>query len=162
MQSTLDRFMSKVKVDNSTGCWEWQGGKLNGYGGFKHNKKMKKAHRFSYEIFVQTIAEGMFICHTCDNPSCVNPCHLFQGTPKDNTQDMLNKKRANKARGCGLPQAKLDAKKIKLIREFVKRFPVLPPKAKMSGSCLFLSRWLSVSQATISRAVNSENWTHVK
>jgi len=80
------------------GCWEWQG-KLNncGYGCLAKiidgNKIEIRAHRLSFEIFKGEIPEGMLVCHTCDNPSCCNPDHLWLGTPQDNTQDMLKKNR---------------------------------------------------------------------
>jgi len=89
-----ERFWSKV--DQSTkGCWEWKGGKFsNGYGCFKLNGKTMKAHRVSYIIMHDSIPEGLVICHRCDNPSCVNPDHLFAATNVANTADRVAKKRS--------------------------------------------------------------------
>lgn len=56
--------------------------------------KGRKAHRLAYELFVGEVKDGMVIMHTCDTPACVNPRHLVQGTPKDNTRDMISKGRA--------------------------------------------------------------------
>lgn len=88
----LDRFFRFVQKKPS-GCWEWTGSKdKDGYGKFSLNGDMR-AHRASYVLFIGKLKNGLFVCHSCDNPSCVNPEHLWQGTPKDNITDMYKKKR---------------------------------------------------------------------
>lgn len=84
------RFWSKViKTD---GCWWWNARKLDaGYGMFHMGETMKVAHRVAYELMIGKIPDGMFACHKCDNPSCVNPEHLFIGTHKDNMHDRMLK-----------------------------------------------------------------------
>lgn len=160
MQSTLDRFMSKVKVDDSTGCWEWQACKnKDGYGNFGLNKKVKKAHRVSYEIFVQPIAEGMCVCHTCDNPSCVNPCHLFQGTNEENTADKLNKNRMPS--GTKFKSAKLDDKSVKAIKQFLSRRKLSKAGKMEHGACRFLSRWFGVSHQIMADIHRGKRWPHI-
>lgn len=95
------RFMAKVVKDES-GCWIWNGCKdgepRNGgdkrgrYGKFAlDGYHMTGAHRASYILFVGVIPKNLFVCHRCDIPSCVNPEHLFLGTVKDNSDDLVKK-----------------------------------------------------------------------
>ena len=92
--SLLDKLLDKIIINQNTNCWEWQASKNNlGYGLIRDEKRMRTAHRVSYEEHIGKIPIGMCVCHTCDNPSCINPKHLWLGTRKQNTQDMLNKGR---------------------------------------------------------------------
>lgn len=72
-----------------SGCIEWTGHLSNGYGLFKS----VKAHRVSWYFEHGDIPAGAFICHTCDNPSCVNPKHLYLGTPRTNAIDSYTRNR---------------------------------------------------------------------
>lgn len=94
-------FIAKVDKHSSQhpGCWEWTGVmKYNGYGRVSVKNKMMIAHRVAYMMSHDApIPDGMFVCHKCDNPRCVNPEHLFIGTARDNARDSVNKGRnANK------------------------------------------------------------------
>lgn len=94
-KSLLERLLEKVVINKKTDCWEYQGGKNNiGYGMIRDEKKMRTAHRVSYEEHKGPIPPRMCVCHTCDNPICCNPDHLWLGTLKQNTQDMITKGRA--------------------------------------------------------------------
>lgn len=93
LKSIHERLMSRVKAMPS-GCLEWQGTKTRGgYGSISINSVDTPTHRAMYEALNGKIPSGMFVCHTCDNPPCINPEHLFLGTAKDNMQDSIVKGR---------------------------------------------------------------------
>jgi hypothetical protein len=77
-----------------TDCIRWSGAKLpSGYGQGYADGRRYYAHRRAWEDANGPIPPGMFVCHSCDTPSCINVAHLFLGTPKDNTHDMIRKGR---------------------------------------------------------------------
>jgi hypothetical protein len=118
-----ERFWSKVDRRGPDECWPWVGARLeSGYGRFKlsNQRKLVPAHRFAWELENGDWPEGMFACHHCDNPWCVNPRHVFPGTPLDNMRDMHAKGRAKcgfgSPKGEAHPCHKLTAEEVDLIR----------------------------------------------
>lgn len=113
------RFWAKVKKTKT--CWLWQGATNNhGYGLIKQPLRSNQllAHRVSYVIHFGPLPEGVCALHRCDNPPCVNPDHLFDGTKKDNTQDMISKGRNCCPKGEQHPKAKLTTEDVIQIRAF--------------------------------------------
>lgn len=97
-KSLFDRFWEKVDTSDILGCWLWKARKIaTGYGQFQVSRGVwKYAHRLAYEIRYGHIDPALDVLHSCDNPPCVNPSHLRQGTHADNMADKVAKGRHRK------------------------------------------------------------------
>ena len=140
--SDICRFMAYVeKTDN---CWLWKGAiKRGGYGKFSVKGNTSAiASRVSYELFKGPIADGMYICHLCDIPSCVNPEHLWAGTHMENTLDMIEKERQH---------SKLFPTDIIEIRKLWQQ----------GSSNASLCKRFGITCGTISSIVNRRIWKHI-
>ena len=159
-QADIDKFLAKVL--RGDGCWEWRGARFtSGYGVFSIGHKTVKAHRFSWYLENGPIPQGMFICHTCDNPPCVRPSHLFMGTNTDNLQDAIRKGRVvfplpqcppeRRARGERAHKAKLTADKVVEIRK----------QSALGRLHKDIAADFGVSDANIAYIVMRKTWKHV-
>ena len=149
--NAVDRFHRKYEIDES-GCWLWTGGTRQNSKGVPYprhwtdDRKSIGAHRFSFELVRGAIPKGMYVCHKCDTPMCVNPDHLFVGTHHDNMHDMVQKKRSFTGRGENKKgRAKLTNKQADQIR-------------KMDISHQKLAVMFGVSATTIGRIKSGESY----
>ena len=120
-QSVIERFWAKTK--KSVGCWEWMASRdSSGYGTIgvgsrgDGTRRTLSAHRLSWRLHFGSIPNGFHVLHHCDNPSCVNPAHLWLGTHRENVEDSRRKGRRNRPVGVKNGRAKLDALAVKAIR----------------------------------------------
>jgi len=150
----VQRFMQKFEK-RENGCWIWIAGTVKNAKGIKYGKhwddsgKTVSAHRFSYKHFYGGIPKGMFVCHKCDTPLCVNPNHLWCGTHKDNMKDMTNKNRQHKAYGERFHTSKLTNAQAIEIR-------------KSNLNCKDISEKYNVSKQTIRRIRARETYKDAK
>lgn len=121
-----ETFLDGFARLNDMECWNWHGPKIkSGYGRVNFGNKSYGAHRFSYQYYISSIPEGMFVCHKCDNPCCVNPAHLFIGTIQDNNADCVNKGRhitfpnAKRPKGSKHALSKLTEKEVMQIKRYI-------------------------------------------
>lgn len=135
-------------------CWEWPGPKNKGYGLLVFDGRSHRAHVVSHKIFNghDPISDDKpYVLHSCDNPSCVNPFHLWAGTHDDNMRDKFFKGRCVGLRGEDQPSAKLSNDTVVEIR-----------KLNQQGiSQRDLARHYGVSQRAIWRIVSGDGWKHV-
>jgi len=148
-----ERFWEKVDRRGPDECWEWTGGRFpTGYGIFNAGKgalRSTRAHRYSYELAHGPIPVGVFVCHRCDNPPCVNPAHLFAGSRRDNDGDKVRKLRH--AHGERHGAACLTDREVALARE----------KVASGATRAEIASRMGVHPATVAMAVNGRSWKHL-
>lgn len=155
-EAQLARFHSQTDRSSGTrACWIWRGAiDARNYGRFSLRRcTTVLAHRLAYALHHGSTPARLLVCHTCDNPSCVNPAHLFLGTHKDNARDMCAKGRHVVVTiGEKHHSAKLTTRKVKQIRA-----KYVPRKTSLAK----LGRAFGVSAQVVHRIVHRKIWKHI-
>ena len=141
MRNTLEeRFWVKVDRQSQDECWEWTAGKdRDGYGHIWENEgsRSASAHRVSWRIHFGEIPDGLYVCHHCDNPGCVNPDHLFLGTNQSNLADMDAKGRRAPQLGEKNPAAKLTEAQVRTILVSSETHQAMADRYGVTRECVF-------------------------
>lgn len=144
------RFEEKFRPDPQSGCWVWTGRSwfTDGRPYFAYSSRSNKNRqgaRAAWLIYRGEIPDGMFVCHHCDNPLCVNPDHLFLGTVKNNKDDSMQKGRH--ARGEKL--SKVTEQEVRLIRQW-------------QGTQAECARTFNITPGAVSRIRSGDVWSWLK
>ena len=180
-RNTVAKFLALIDKKSDNECWEWLGNKDDdNYGYTSFNYVGMRSHRVMYELWYGEFDKELKVCHTCDNPSCCNPHHLFLGTAKANSQDAKRKGRVSagethmsrtcpeKLRRGDLHPSRLHPElwargeqhgNAKLTTELVKRIRIL---AGRGVSQRMLARIFHIGRRCIYQVVNRHTWRHVK
>jgi hypothetical protein len=148
------RFWSKVEKGSQTQCWLWRGGRQSsGHGRFfvvdDGRNTSVSANAFALLLHTGSRPDGAYCLHRCDNPPCVNPAHLYWGTPQQNMDDMWARDRNR--RGQDRVESKLTNEQVLEIRELVAAGTTRAETARLYGIAL----------ATVNEIAWGEIWAHL-
>ena len=148
------RFWSRVEKRDGDGCWIWQGRlSANGYGAFDFRGRPQVASRFAYELTHGHVGGSLSVCHSCDNPQCVRPSHLWLGTHQQNVEDAKKKGRmpgGNGRKGSDINTSKLSPEQVTEIKTTLTPAKTLAERFGVSGTAIYAIRrgrnwgWLNV------------------
>ena len=147
-----DRVAAGTMFNARTGCHEWMGHRDDcGYGRINRDGRLVRLHRETWKDIHGDIPRGLCVCHHCDNPSCINPEHLFLGTHQDNMTDKAAKGRVVIKRGSQNPVAKLNETQVEAIKK----------RLFLGETCKELGRAFGVSEGNIRHIKKNRKWQHV-
>ena len=149
LEPIAKRFWRKVDRMGKKDCWIFRATvSACGYGLFSKNGSSALAHRVSWWIHYGEIPKRKLVLHKCDNPPCVNPNHLFIGTPKDNAIDRAKKGRSNHPIGGRNGREILSESDVKAMRQ-------------SNLSCYKLADIYLISKSTAHAAISRKTWSHI-
>lgn len=149
----FDYYLQKTDIQSPIKCWEWLGSTKDcghgmwGYKSYRNGTKI--ASRETYRLFKGDPA-NLFVCHSCGNPKCCNPDHLYLGTAKQNQEDRVKHSTSNRGSRCGT--AKLNENEVLQIKKLIKN------KIKL----IDIAVKFNVSESTIKAIKQNRNWAHLK
>lgn len=150
-RSIEERFFAGIEADPNGGCWFWGAASDgHGYGVMNVMGTVEKTHRLSWRLFRGEIPDGLHVLHRCDTPPCVNPVHLFLGTPADNSADKHSKGRDNPSRGSDHFRAKLTEEAAVAIVQEVRR----------GRTHRDIGREYGISHAVVGEIARGNAWKH--
>ena len=148
----MNLFWNKVKRRGKKQCWDWLAYRNpGGYGMFWYKKRLQLAHRVSWQIHKGSIPKGLCVLHVCDNPSCVNPEHLWLGTRIDNNNDKVRKGRAQHMFGEENGRARFTKEQVLELRQLWHAGATL---SELAGR-------FARPAASIHHAVSGYTWSHL-
>jgi hypothetical protein len=154
-QDLLSRLLKRAKRNEETGCLEWTGSRKSDSGyGHAYDPRVKRTvrvHRLVYELANGPIPKGAYVCHRCDNPSCIEPEHLWLGDASSNMEDKKEKGRAPSQKGSEHGRAKLREEDIE--RVFALRGQGLSYRK--------IAKEFDVTENAIRKILKGQAWTHV-
>jgi len=149
-----ERYAAQIDRDTSPhGCHLWLGALTNGYGKINVDGRMYRAHRVAWELAHGPIPDGYFICHNCpggDNRRCVNPAHLYLGTPTDNARDTVLK-----GRNAGFKKGAAHVSKVLTVDKVLRMRQIYA-----SGLLSYdeIARAFRFNRQTVRMAIKGETW----
>lgn len=157
----IDRFWGKVDNGDPDECWPWTAGRYSdGYGQFQAGGRSPKGRPLRASRVVAFLRHGLpptpshQALHTCDNPSCCNPEHLYWGTHADNMRDRsVRERQARGSRSTG------GARKVVLSAGDVRRLRAIYEAGGIGQ--IALGAMFGISQSGVSAIVRRESWRHV-
>lgn len=152
-------FWTRVRVGEPDECWPYLGRvDKDGYGVFPSRRfpgNAVRAHRYAYLLKCGPIPDGLFVCHTCDQPVCVNPAHFWLGTSADNTADKMKKGRHRVLSGGACPSSKLTEAQVREIFELLRD---TNPTERIGD----IAARYGVTQSNISAIYAGKSWAHIR
>ncbi|MBI4672784.1 MAG: HNH endonuclease [Chloroflexi bacterium] len=160
-EHTKQRFLKYVKVA-PTGCWEWAGARTrDGYGTIKIHGKQRRANRVGYEIYRGAIPDGLLVCHTCDNSSCVRAEHLWLGTARDNRYDAMQKGRIARGNRHGThthPESVLRGERHVRAKLTLGQVEQIQEMCKQGAPQRVVAQVFGISRGHVGHIVRGESW----